>query len=540
MSKPPILYFSFFPALPLSKTLQLGEWCIGTPGPKVPWRSPRFQELARLHLNAFTKEGFKGGALMWHKDRGFDGSMPEPHVWAAIRATVCFVGLDANDHVRHDPNAVHYIITSENAELYTQPIDEERAYVTRQGGGLLKRVLSAGWKIGEETAALPDAVVAVRQPVIPSQRLATALFAALLDSSNPTNRHIGIALEWHRFALSNPTVVSWSQRLISLKTGFEAISGKSKSYECARFLKNLFEDTTRPYREHLPWAGILWSPRERTDLTRTWMQNGRPQSVVRSELEDWFMALGEGRNEIIHEGTLTTHIYEAPPERPLSRYAGPLFWTADRVLREAVKALLGADVLLCAQLKRAKEWEELGALLLAAMDEDRKSVSSVGATDESNTSMSDGKSSASLSGNTEAASDSTDVETASSELADVETASSEPDDDGIEGDYAADKFDTEPDPPPSTPDGAPSVSNRDLSALLAALKCDAANKVRLKKVVAHSASTIERARENARSAKGLWSASFEKRSIVINRAERDVLEAAGAEFPLPRYWDRCD
>jgi hypothetical protein len=43
------------------------------------------------------------------------------------------------------------------------------------------------------------------------------------------------------------------------------------------------------------------------------------------------------RNEIIHEGRLSTHEYAAPVERPLSRYAGPLFWKAERVLREDSK-----------------------------------------------------------------------------------------------------------------------------------------------------------------------------------------------------------
>lgn len=98
--------------------------------------------------------------------RGFDGSMPEPEVWAALRATMCFVALDVNDHVRGDPNAGHYFATSENAELYTQPIDEEKAYITHQEGGLLKRVLSSGWKIGEEMVSLPDDVVALLAPVL--------------------------------------------------------------------------------------------------------------------------------------------------------------------------------------------------------------------------------------------------------------------------------------------------------------------------------------------------------------------------------------
>lgn len=43
MSTDPFL--SFFPALPLAKILRLGDWCIGTPGADVPWRSARFKEL---------------------------------------------------------------------------------------------------------------------------------------------------------------------------------------------------------------------------------------------------------------------------------------------------------------------------------------------------------------------------------------------------------------------------------------------------------------------------------------------------------------
>jgi hypothetical protein len=202
-----------------------------------------------------------------------------------------------------------------------------------------------------------------------------------------------------------------------------------------------------------------------------------------------------------------------------------LFWTADRLLREAVKALLGAEVLLCAQLKRAQDLEELGALLRAAMDEGKNAAPDV-TTDGINTAMSD-------------------ENAATPEVMDIETAAPEPADDYLDSDDVDEQeagVDAEPDTKPIAPEQAhlPSVPVRDLSALLAALKCEAANKVRLKKVAAQRAPTIEGARENALAVKGLWSASFEKRSIAINRAERDVLEAAGAEFPLSRYWDRCE
>lgn len=505
-------FFSFFPALPLSKTLRLGDWSIGKPSPDVAWRSPRFKELALKHLDAFAKEGFKDGALMWHQDRGFDGSMPEPAIWTAIKASMCFAALDANDQLLDDPNAVHYITTSENAELYTQPIDEEKAYISIQEGGALKRIHSAGWKIGEESASLPDATVAVSQPVIASQHLATAVFDALLDTAKPLNRRIAVALEWHRFALSNPAVISWQQRLISLKTGFEALSGESKTHLCGQFLRKLFEETTSLHRDVLPWAGILWSPLERTDLARTWMHGTTPRPVVRSELEDWFAALGEARNEIIHEGTLSTGVYEAPPERPLSRYAGPLFWKADRLLRETVKALLGVEILLCGRLHDLKEAEKFGELFRSLIEnakQERARPEELAKTpavtrDES-----------------------------LDEEVDVETAAPEPDDD-----ESSDSNDREDEDEPVAAFAANAV--RSLETLLGTLRCERANMIRLEKIVGQPSPTIEGADANARAARGRWAASFGKRSILINKEEHDILKAAGAEFPLPRYWTRCD
>lgn len=504
MTTTPSPFFSFFPALPLSKSLRLGDWCIGSPADDVNWRSPRFKELALAHLKTFDNLGFKQGALMWHHDRGFDGSMPDADVWAAIRTTICFVTVDANDHVRDDPNAGRYLATSENAELFTQPIDEEKAYISYQTGGVLRRVLSGGWKIGEPNATphLPDAVVAIDMPVVPSQLHATALFNALLAPQNATNRRIAVALEWHRFALSNPRAITLSQRLIALKTGFEALSGESATHLCGAFLRRLFEDVTRPHVRLLPWAGLLWSPTERTDLQRTWLKKGVPQPVVRSELEDWFATLGNARNEIIHEGTLNTVEYAPPVERPLSRYVGQLFWTADRLLRETVKAMLGADVLLCARLKELEFSEQFLAAWRAEREAEAAAASEPGSEESTE-----------------------DADTGDAEPDGVETATPEDDEFG----EAVDEIEV---------DGE--IGTRDLTTLLTALGCDAANKVWLEKVVAQSSPTPEGADANAHAAHGRWSASFAKRSIVIDQREGEILQAAGAEFPLRRQWSRCD
>lgn len=454
-------YFSFFPALPLSKTLRLGDWCIGTPDTKVSWRSERFQKLAQAHAESFVKRGYKGGAWMWHHAHGFDGSKPADEIWSAIRATICFVVLDANDYVRGDPAAS--FATSENAELYTQPIDEKKGVIAHRGGGLLKSELAIGGKIGDELISLPDATMPLENPVILSQRLANALFSALSERSVEKNRRIDVALEWHRFALSNPRVVSWGQRLISLKTGFEALSDESKTHLCGKFLRKLFEDTTQPHRQLLPWEGLLWSPKDLTNLQRFWEKaDGSVESVVRSELEDWFAAFGEQRNKLIHEGKMSSQVYEAPPERPLSRYAGPLFGTADRLLRETVKALLGADVLLCARLEDARA--------IAPLFQEITASASTSAIEED----------------------------------------------------------------------APAGRPRELAVLLAELGCRAANEVELNWVTGQTARTLEMSREHARTAQGKWSATFGGCQLLIDGTEKDTLEAAGAEFLLPRPWNRCE
>jgi hypothetical protein len=149
-------------------------------------------------------------------------------------------------------------------------------------------------------------------------------------------------------------VTTTQQRLIALKTGFEALLGESNSSRvCARKLRSLFENSTASHCNLLPWAGILWSPKEKTDLVRYFYdRKNRRKEDVRSELEDWFMTLVEARNSIIHKGVLSVRDYGPPPERPLSRYVGKLFWIGERLLREAIKASLGSEVLLCARIRR--------------------------------------------------------------------------------------------------------------------------------------------------------------------------------------------
>lgn len=345
-------HIGLFPALPLARNLELGEWIAGTPPSEISWALGRFRELSETLMGSFANRGFKGGALLWHRDRGFDGSLPADEDIAAIRAAVTFAVLDANDRLDGDLNKGHHLATTENADLFLQSIDEEDGGITHVRGGALKRTIVGGLKIGGDPPPLADAVEPILGTVPASAKLAAAVFTAVRSGSSvgPT---IATAAEWHRLALANPGAVTTPQRLVALKTGFEALLHESKSHKSARLLRRLFEGATAAHQDLLPWRGVLWSPTERTDLLRTWeTPEGKKGTERRSEIEDWFMALADARNDIIHSGFLKAGDYAAPPERPLSRYAGSLFWVGERVLREAIKAMLGAEVLLCGALAR--------------------------------------------------------------------------------------------------------------------------------------------------------------------------------------------
>lgn len=468
-------HFGFFPALPLAKNIELRDWIIGTPPKDVAWRSDRFKLLSETLVASFEKTGFRNAALLWHRERGFDGTRPSDDEIGAIQAAIRFTVLDANDHIFGDINAGHFLATAENTELFLQPIVEEDGSITHRKEGFLRRVQVLGYKIGQEAIPLPDATVSIQRPMLVSRKLAAALFRALTATSTQTGR-IRIALEWHTIAMSNPIAVTLQQRLIAIKTAFEALLGTSDSRECARRLRALFESVTKPHLHLLPWAGMLWSPKERTDLVRQYTKKGVIKTDTRSELEDWFMRLAAARNSVIHNGVLSITDYPAPLERPLSRYKGTLFSTGERLLREAIKASLGAQALLCARLEEEASWAELNKSLLEQYPELANPAGTA-------------------------------------KTAEDETAK---------------------------PAQATAVPTRTVAEILLALGCKAANEIEMESVTGAPSASDEVAHENAQSARDKWSASVGEKSLLITEEEHAQLEAAGAEDKLPDHFHICD
>jgi hypothetical protein len=67
------------------------------------------------------------------------------------------------------------------------------------------------------------------------------------------------------------------------------------------------------------------------------VQNGQQQEAVVTDLEHWFFAFARTRNAILHDGAAPQMTYDEPG----SAYGGPMLWTAERVLREAIRVALG-------------------------------------------------------------------------------------------------------------------------------------------------------------------------------------------------------
>jgi hypothetical protein len=355
---PPKFYgsFGFFPALPLQNELALGDWVVGSPPANVRWDSSEFQTLSTSLYDSFAPR-FTGGAKLWHRDEGFNGTAPDLDVLRAIQAAVTFAVLDVNDRVQPE-NRGNQLATTENAELFLQPIYDR---ITHLRAGWLRREHVGGWPIGKGAPPLADAVFPLQLPVPVCNRFAALVYDFLREGTDHSTR-VALTMEWHRLAMSNPAAITLQQRIVALKTGFEVLLGESgNSRLAATKLRTLFEEKTLGYRDHFPWSGVLWSPDERTVWWWWWegkKKQARKKLDPRSELEDWFMALADVRNKVIHEGRLLTDTYEAPSVRPKSRYAGELFWIGERMLREAIKATIGPHALLCGPITAAQLWQQ--------------------------------------------------------------------------------------------------------------------------------------------------------------------------------------
>ena len=132
----------------------------------------------------------------------------------------------------------------------------------------------AGYKISDPDLVLPtprDLHIPTLAPS-PDPLMLTGVYETVLRSlrspgGNPTADRVRVAVEWWAKAWPNTQAVQWPERLVYLKTAFEALTGTSTNWKSARKLRKTFEA--------LPHTG-----------SRSWTSPSRARKIEKARQND--------------------------------------------------------------------------------------------------------------------------------------------------------------------------------------------------------------------------------------------------------------
>ena len=305
------------------------------------WSSHRFKNQAIAFLSKFVGPHDARPiepALLCRMGKQLDGQKPSDEEVRALELALAFAFIDCNPRRNFLENSdkKQAMRTTENAELHLRSIGDGN--VTINTGYLIPFCIV-------DATANP----VMRPPLdlhmpscapSPDPLVLTGIYKTVLRSfrssgENPTADRVRVAAEWFTKAWLNTRAVQCRERLVYLKTAFEALTGTSINWKSAKKLREIFEALPHPTERDA--AILVWSPEEKPAHTRTWVdKNGQSQSTLITDLEHWFIAFGDARNTIIHEGGLPEPTYSG--SNPA--YNGPFIFTAEFLLRGVIKVLL--------------------------------------------------------------------------------------------------------------------------------------------------------------------------------------------------------
>lgn len=333
-SRLPLLIFA--PYFPLRSSIEAGPWWIGPLEEySGQWRDSRFEDVARRMIASHVAargQPIGNPALIASLESGVDGSWPEGREMEALQLALHFTVLHRNPIWTAETGNQRgwQTATSDNSTIHFWPVDVDGEGVALRAGFMVQ-VLVGGYtlKSGVEIPAPeelhmphgvsldPEILDALRRVFNGDHDTSDAELAARLST----------AVGWLAQAWRNTESIDLRQRIVMLKTGFEALTDASETWLSAERLDELFREipldaTQDRFAEHL-----LWQPSETESMP--WAdKSGRVRLCT--PLNHWFRSFGTCRNEIIHQGRLTSSTYDEP-----TRYRGPYLQIAERVLREA-------------------------------------------------------------------------------------------------------------------------------------------------------------------------------------------------------------
>lgn len=343
MPHPCLLFCPYLPLAPDTKPVAFADWELGPlEAFEDRWADPRFKEQATTFLRKFvtpSDETIDNPILLCRKGKQLDGQQPTSDELEALELSLVFAVVDRNPRLNpEDPQEGWGIVTADNADLHAWPIDLDKGRITLTAGELVV-VRTGGYQICDPDLVLrppSDLHMPIGapypDPLVLNGIYKTVLSSLLSPGKNPTADRVRVALVWFAKAWLNTKAIQWPERLVYLKTAFEALTGTSTNWKSACKLRDIFEalsDTTKEDSEIL-----VWSPEEEPVHTRNW--GDKNQSTLITDLEHWFLAFGDARNTIVHEGRLPELTYSGSN----CAYNGPYFFTGEFLLRGLIKVLL--------------------------------------------------------------------------------------------------------------------------------------------------------------------------------------------------------
>ena len=355
MSYPCLLFCPYLPISP-DELVAFADWQLGSlESFKDRWADSRFKDQATAFLKKFVDlddKPIENPALLCRAGKRLDGQEPSDEELRALRLSLVFAYVDRNPRKQPDaeekqPDAEEgwAIVTADNAEVHAWPIDLEQGRVSLSRGELVE-VNVGGYRISDPDLLLRPPLD-LHMPFLtppPDSQVLTAIYETILRSLRSPNEHppadrIRIAVEWFEKAWLNTRAIQWPERLVYLKTAFEALTGTHSNWKSARRLREIFE--ALPQTTERDSEILVWSPAEKPVHCRPWVgRNGRPMSRCITDLERWFIAFGEARNTIIHKVGLPEPMFSSSN----CAYRGPLIFTAEYLLRAVIKVLLANEL----------------------------------------------------------------------------------------------------------------------------------------------------------------------------------------------------
>ena len=239
-------FLLFCPYLPLSpdELVAFADWELGSLQYfEDRWADPRFKEQATAFLGKFVGRDGRPikPALLCREGKQLDGLRPSDAEIGALQLSLAFAFVDRNPRLRpEDSHNGWAMVTADNTELYVWPIDLDQGHITLSTGYLVTTNIG-GYKINDQKLVLRpplDLHMPIRATA-PDRLVLTAVYETVLDSlrspgRQPTADKIRVAVEWFVKAWLNSEAIQLPERLVYLKTAFEALTGTSINWESAR------------------------------------------------------------------------------------------------------------------------------------------------------------------------------------------------------------------------------------------------------------------------------------------------------------------